>query len=67
VDDLAGLPVNDLASSPLADELQALGAVRADVTGAGPVVYGLFSDARAAANAAAALGDRAETWITKPA
>ena len=34
--DLAALPPNDLASSPLADELRALGAFRADVTGAGP-------------------------------
>jgi 4-diphosphocytidyl-2-C-methyl-D-erythritol kinase len=66
VEDLAGLPANDLASSPLAGELRALGAVRADVTGAGPVVYGLFIDAREAARAAAALGDRAETRITKP-
>ena len=40
--DLAALPPNDLASSPLADELRALGAFRADVSGAGPAVYGLF-------------------------
>ena len=40
--DLAALPRNDLASSPLADELRALGAFRADVSGAGPAVYGLF-------------------------
>jgi hypothetical protein len=40
--DLAALPPNDLASSPLADELRELGAFRADVTGAGPTVYGLF-------------------------
>ena len=32
--DLAALPANDLASSPLADELRALGAFRADVSGA---------------------------------
>ena len=64
--DLAGLPANDLASSTLASELRALGAVRADVTGAGPMVYGLFDDARDAASAASALGDRAETWSTKP-
>ena len=66
VEDLAGLPVNDLESSPLAGELRALGAVRADVTGAGPVVYGVFADAREAASAATALADRAETWIAKP-
>ena len=37
-------PQNDLASSPLRQELEALGAFRADVSGAGPVVYGLFDD-----------------------
>jgi 4-diphosphocytidyl-2-C-methyl-D-erythritol kinase len=66
VDDLAGLPRNDLASSPLAGTLRDLGAVRADLTGAGPVAYGLFVDARDAAGAAAALGDRAETWTVRP-
>ena len=40
--DLAALPRNDLAASPLAAELEERGAFRADVTGAGPVVYGLF-------------------------
>ncbi len=44
--DLAALPPNDLASSPLAAELLALGAFRADVSGAGPTVYGLFDDPR---------------------
>lgn len=65
--DLAVLPPNDLASSPLADELRALGAFRADVTGAGPVVYGLFADVEAAVAAAIALGGRGETWVTAPA
>ena len=32
--------------SPLAAELRGLGAFRADVSGAGPTVYGLFADAR---------------------
>jgi 4-diphosphocytidyl-2-C-methyl-D-erythritol kinase len=40
--DLSALPPNDLASSPLARELLGLGAFRADVSGAGPTVYGLF-------------------------
>ena len=40
--DLAALPANDLATSPLAEALRALGAFRADVSGAGPAVYGLF-------------------------
>lgn len=66
VDDLARLPPNDLASSPLAAALRDLGAARADMTGAGPVAYGIFVDARDAAGAAAALGDRAETWTARP-
>ena len=61
--DLAALPPNDLASSPLADELRDLGAFRADVTGAGPTVYGLFSRRRDADDrarpVAAAGGDLA--------
>jgi 4-diphosphocytidyl-2-C-methyl-D-erythritol kinase len=65
--DLAGLPTNDLASSPLADELRALGAFRADVTGAGPIVYGLFGDAAAARAAGAALGGRGRVWVVPPA
>ena len=44
--DLAALPPNDLASSPLAAELLAAGAFRADVSGAGPTVYGLFARPR---------------------
>jgi 4-diphosphocytidyl-2-C-methyl-D-erythritol kinase len=64
--DLAALPPNDLASSPLADELRRLGAFRADVSGAGPVVYGLFHERRAAAAARRALRARAATWLTVP-
>jgi 4-diphosphocytidyl-2-C-methyl-D-erythritol kinase len=64
--DLARLPRNDLASSPLTDELRAAGAFRADVTGAGPVVYGLFAGESAAASAAAALEGDARTWVAKP-
>jgi 4-diphosphocytidyl-2-C-methyl-D-erythritol kinase len=65
--DLASLPRNDLASSPLADELRRAGAFRADVTGAGPVVYGLFADRRVAGQAAAALAGRGATWVAAPA
>ena len=43
--DLAALPPNDLAASPHAETLLGLGAFRADVTGAGPALYGLFDDA----------------------
>ena len=63
--DLAALPPNDLASSPLADELRELGAFRADVTGAGPTVYGLFHHRRHAL-AAERILRRGRTWITVP-
>lgn len=65
--DLAALPSNDLAASPLAEELRAAGAFRADVGGAGPVVYGLFNRLDAARKAMRALGARGRTWITVPA
>ena len=64
--DLAALPPNDLVSSPLADELRAAGAFRADVSGAGPTVYGLFHHRRHAQAARRALRGRAETWLTVP-
>jgi len=65
--DLAALLANDLASSPLAGELLAAGAFRADVSGAGPTLYGLFEhrhDARAAQRSLRRLG---RTWIAAPA
>jgi 4-diphosphocytidyl-2-C-methyl-D-erythritol kinase len=65
--DLAALPANDLASSPLAGELVALGAFRADVTGAGPAVYGLFHHEAAAQAAQRALKGAGRTWLTAPA
>jgi 4-diphosphocytidyl-2-C-methyl-D-erythritol kinase len=65
--DLARLPPNDLASSDLADELRALGAFRADVTGAGPVVYGLFLHGSEARAARARFAARGRTWLTAPA
>ena len=61
--DLAALPRNDLATSPLAAELTMHGAFRADVTGAGPTVYGLFVNSAAAECAAAALEPRGRVWI----
>ena len=53
--DLAELPPNDLASSPFSERLRELGAFRADVSGAGPTVYGLFHDRDAAGDARRAL------------
>ena len=64
--DLTRLPGNDLASSPLAAELVAVGAFRADVSGAGPTVYGLFERAADARNAAAALEWAGRTSVTRP-
>jgi len=65
--DLALLPPNDLASSPLAGELLELGAFRADVTGAGPAVYGLFLHGDHARAAQKRISARARTWLTTPA
>jgi 4-diphosphocytidyl-2-C-methyl-D-erythritol kinase len=65
--DLAALPPNDLASSPFASRLRDLGAFRADVTGAGPTVYGLFLHRAQADAAAAALRHLGHTWIAAPA
>jgi 4-diphosphocytidyl-2-C-methyl-D-erythritol kinase len=64
---LTGLPPNDLVSSPLSDELLAHGAFRADVSGAGPTVYGLFEEQPEAVAALAALSDRGRAWIATPA
>ncbi len=64
--DLAALPPNDLASSPLAADLRALGAFRADVSGAGPAVYGLFLDLATARRAAAELAPVGATWALTP-
>jgi len=65
--DLAHLPPNDLATSPLTGELRTLGAFRADVSGAGPAVYGLFHHRAHAQSAADALKPRGRVWITVPA
>ena len=64
--DLAALPRNDLASSPLSDELERLGAFRADVSGAGPAVYGLFDHEGDAERAARELGGAGRTWLARP-
>jgi 4-diphosphocytidyl-2-C-methyl-D-erythritol kinase len=68
--DLAGLPPNDLAeasgAAPLAAELRAAGAFRADVSGAGPAVYGLFEDRAEARSAARRMGRRTRCWVVPP-
>jgi 4-diphosphocytidyl-2-C-methyl-D-erythritol kinase len=65
--DLAALPTNDLASSPLAPALVALGAFRADVSGAGPTVYALFLHGHQARAAQKRMSPEGRTWITTPA
>jgi 4-diphosphocytidyl-2-C-methyl-D-erythritol kinase len=65
--DLAALPLNDLAASPHTQALLDAGAFRADVSGAGPTVYGLFhrrEDARRAGTELKVLG---RVLITIPA
>lgn len=65
--DLAVLPGNDLAHSALSARLLAEGAFRADVSGAGPAVFGLFLERGAAAVAREALADAGRTWLVAPA
>jgi 4-diphosphocytidyl-2-C-methyl-D-erythritol kinase len=65
--DFAALPPNDLASSPLAAEIRAAGAFRADVSGAGPALYGLFHHRRDADAARRALRGLGQTWVAAPA
>jgi 4-diphosphocytidyl-2-C-methyl-D-erythritol kinase len=67
VADIAAWPRNDLAHSSLAVQVERLGAVRADVSGAGPALYGLFESEGDARQAAAALGDCGEAWVAFPA
>jgi len=64
--DLAALPKNDLASSPIATELERHGAFRADVSGAGPAVYGLFERRADAEKALIDIATTASTWVARP-
>jgi 4-diphosphocytidyl-2-C-methyl-D-erythritol kinase len=64
--DLAALPPNDLSSSTLAAELRRQGAFRADVSGAGPTIYGLFHHRRQAEAARRALRGVGTSWLTVP-
>ncbi|HYM64060.1 MAG TPA: 4-(cytidine 5'-diphospho)-2-C-methyl-D-erythritol kinase [Gaiellaceae bacterium] len=68
--DFAAFPPNDLASAAgggeIAEELRAAGAFRADVSGAGPSVYGLFSHRAQARAAARGIARRARSWVTVP-
>ena len=69
--DLAALPPNDLAEaagapSGLLAELRDSGALRADLSGAGPAVYGLFVHRREALAAARRCRRLARVWVTVP-
>jgi 4-diphosphocytidyl-2C-methyl-D-erythritol kinase len=64
--DLARLPKNDLAASPLCQRLREAGAFRADVSGAGPCVYGLFVDRQQAEAAARSSRSEGPTWVVSP-
>jgi 4-diphosphocytidyl-2-C-methyl-D-erythritol kinase len=64
--DLAALPPNDLASSPLAEEIRSAGAFRSDVSGAGPALYGLFHHRRDVDAARRALRRLGRTWLAAP-
>lgn len=65
--DLSLLPANDLAASPLSESLLELGAFRADVTGAGAAVYGLFEQRAGAEKAAEIIAGQGEIWLGEPA
>lgn len=69
--DFAAFPPNDLAAAadgtaPFVAELRERGAFRADVSGSGPAVYGLFNRREHAAAAARRLRLRARVWVTAP-
>jgi 4-diphosphocytidyl-2-C-methyl-D-erythritol kinase len=64
--DLAALPSNDLRSSSLAARLESMGAFRADVSGAGPAVYGLFADEAEATSAARRLASVGRAFVARP-
>jgi 4-diphosphocytidyl-2C-methyl-D-erythritol kinase len=68
--DFAAFPANDFAEAaggvPFARELRAGGAFRADLSGAGPSVYGLFHRLEHAQATARSLRGEARTWVAAP-
>jgi 4-diphosphocytidyl-2-C-methyl-D-erythritol kinase len=68
--DFAAFPPNDLAEAAgrprIVDDLLDGGAFRADVSGAGPAVYGLFHHLADAKRVARGLRVRARTWVVAP-
>jgi 4-diphosphocytidyl-2-C-methyl-D-erythritol kinase len=65
--ELAALPGNDLVQSPHAAALRSPGAFRAEVSGAGPCLNGLFARRELAAAARAALEPLGQAWLAAPA
>ncbi|HEY7004216.1 MAG TPA: hypothetical protein VH281_08040 [Gaiellaceae bacterium] len=68
--DFAAFPPNDLAEAAgrprLVGQLLESGAFRADVSGAGPAIYGLFHHLGDAKGAARGLRLAARTWVVAP-
>jgi 4-diphosphocytidyl-2-C-methyl-D-erythritol kinase len=68
--DFAAFPPNDLAEAAgrpkIVDDLLDDGAFRADVSGAGPAVYGLFHHLADAKRAARGLRVQTRTWVVAP-
>jgi 4-diphosphocytidyl-2-C-methyl-D-erythritol kinase len=68
--DFVAFPPNDLAEAAgrpkIVEELLDDGAFRADVSGAGPAVYGLFHHLADAKRAARGLRTQARTWVVAP-
>ena len=68
--DFAAFPPNDLAAAvggaPLAEELRSAGAFRADLSGAGPAVFGLFHRLEDAKAARGRLRRAARSWVAAP-
>jgi 4-diphosphocytidyl-2-C-methyl-D-erythritol kinase len=65
--DLGALPANDLARSAHAASLLEAGAFRADVSGAGPMVYGLFEEHADAERACALVARHGRCFVANPA
>jgi 4-diphosphocytidyl-2-C-methyl-D-erythritol kinase len=69
--DLQALPSNDLAEAAgapqeLLEELRRRGALRADLSGAGPAIYGVFVHRRDALAAARRCRQLGRVWVTAP-
>ncbi|MGH3005545.1 MAG: 4-(cytidine 5'-diphospho)-2-C-methyl-D-erythritol kinase [Gaiellaceae bacterium] len=68
--DFSAFPANDFSEAagpvPFVRELRAAGAFRADLSGAGPAVYGLFHRLEQARATAKRFRGEARTWVAAP-